>query len=79
MTLLIVIDDKINIGSGDGLVLDITWTSIDKDLQRHMASLGPNEFKSSDPCNHILNGQLVGALVIVWMPYNQLTKSKSYG
>ena len=21
----------------------ITWTSVDQDLQRHMASLGPNE------------------------------------
>ena len=23
----------------------ITWTSVDQDLQRHMASLGPNELK----------------------------------
>ena len=27
----------------------ITWTSVDKDLQRHMASLSPNELK----CNHL--------------------------
>ena len=24
-------------------VMAITWTSLDQDLQRHMASLGPNE------------------------------------
>ena len=23
----------------------ITWTSVDQDLQRHMASLGPNELR----------------------------------
>ena len=26
----------------------ITWTSVDQDLQRHMASLGPNELKNKN-------------------------------
>ena len=35
---------EVNIGSGNCLVPSgITWTSVDQDLQRHMASLGPNE------------------------------------
>ena len=35
---------KVNIGSGNGLLLSgITLTSVDQDLQRHMASIGPNE------------------------------------
>ena len=39
---------KVNIGSDNGLVLRqqaITWASVDQDLQRHMASLGPNDGK----------------------------------
>ena len=34
----------VNVGSGDGSKA-ITWAHVDPDLCRHVASLGPNEFK----------------------------------
>ena len=50
----------VNIGSGNSLVPSgnkpfITWTSVDQDLQRHMASLGPYELTQLRWCRH--NGQ----------------------
>ena len=34
----------VSIGSGDGLVPSaITWTTVDQDMKRRMASLGPNK------------------------------------
>ena len=37
-------DDKINIGSGNGLLpLAITWANVDPDLYQHMVSLDDNE------------------------------------
>ena len=41
---------EVNIGSGNGMVPDITWTNVDPNLCCHIASLGHNDLNSKFFC-----------------------------